>query len=872
MKFAHLDHPLLLPLLLILLACSAVYFFVPKARAFIGVSRGLFLLRAVVLTLLCIAVAEPYLEHERQESTALVFLDVSDSMDSSTSTKAMQNVTALGRGEVTLDVVPFADKSAAISFPLQGAGDFRQLQSSWGKLNIGATNVETALSGLLSRPAGSVLLLSDGNETAGDARKLIPQLRDAGYKVFPIVPEDAQNGSLRFHISSLHAPLVAPAQKSVEVRASVQNSSDREQRGQLEITHDKKVIFSQEVVLAPKSEALFTAQSDPSSEGIKEITALLKPEDSAIAASSESIFLSGQARERVLLVSSSEEDARFLKEALQSQAYQLENVIADAKGTSLPDLSKFSSVIFNNVAYDQIAKTSVNLLDSYVKGGGGFIMLGGNRSFGLGGYRGTIVEDILPVELLPPQTIKKRLNLAVELVIDKSRSMSDSDKIEYAKEAAREAIRALKDDDYVGVIGFDASPFVVAELAPLSSNREKASERVGRLFPAGRTNMLPAIEEARRSLLRANAGRKHMIILTDGKIPDEGPYYAELVRQMRLMGITVSTVLLGSDADPGMLETMADVGGGAFYQTSDPRSLPRIFLTDIKVGSGEQTMKEQEYLVRPGTSELRSTTIEAFPPIRGYVETKAKKTANLELVAFGNNVAEPLLASWAYGKGRSLAFTSDANGRWSSGWVPWPKFFTFWSELLDSVRQSNLDSQNIRFDLRYVVEHGMLTLDLSIFSEKPPGGVHATLAMPDGAAREIEFANISPGHYRTRVSDISAGKYTFNGVVDGKKLTPVAFALQGSLFGERRGEGYNMPLLYALADGTGGKINPNAQDIKSQVYKHIERQDLTTWFLATGLLVFLLEILLREVPKLFTVRWKLPRRAAKRQAVSRASS
>ena len=62
----------------------------------------------------------------------------------------------------------------------------------------------------------------------------------------------------------------------------------------------------------------------------------------------------------------------------------------------------------------------------------------------------------------------------------------------------------------------------------------------------------------------------------------------------------------------------------------------------------------------------KSTDIDAFPPLRGYVETKPRERANLELVVMTEGKAHPLLASWHYGKGRSLAFTSDANGRWSS--------------------------------------------------------------------------------------------------------------------------------------------------------------------------------------------------------------
>lgn len=846
MTFLQLNSPVVILLLLSILGMSAAFVMIPAVRASFNMSASSFGARMAILLLLTLAVAEPVLETEHEESSALALLDISDSMDTEAADESLGLVRGMEKAGVTIEIVPFAEQSASVSVPVAGAASFHRLQESWNRLNIGATNLENAAAALLSRKSGSILLLSDGQENKGDIRKILPTLQAAGFRIFPIIPSRGSQGSAAFHLSNLHAPLVAAAQKSIDVRASLQNTSGQEQRGLLEIFHDSKVIFSDEVSVAPHSESLIVAQSDPSTEGIKEITARLTPSQSSVAASSQTIYLSGEARERVLLVSGSAEDERFLKELLQSQAYQLETIVASGRGTSLPDLNRFSAVLFNNVAHEQLAKTSVGLLEGYVKGGGGFIMLGGNRSFGLGGYKDTVVEDILPVELLPPQTIKKRLNLAVQLVIDKSRSMSENDKIEYAKEAARASIRALKDDDYVGVIGFDASPFVVVELGLVATTRDKALERVGRLFPAGRTNALPAIEEARRKLMRVNAGRKHMIILTDGKIPDEGPYYIEMVKQLRLLGITVSTVLMGGDSDPGMLETMANVGGGAFYQTSDPRSLPKIFVTDLKVGTGEQTMREEEYLVRFGTAERRSTDISAFPPIRGYVQTKAKKASQLELIAYDGNKAEPLLVSWKYGRGTSIAFTSDANGRWSSGWVPWPKFGKFWNDLLETARQNNNDAKNIRFDLRYAVERGQLMLDLSIFSDKAPGQVAADIAMPDGTKRKIDFLAVSPGHYRSSLAGISAGKYILEGRVDGRNITPVAFALPGTLFGEQKSAGYNLPLLHAIADGSNGSINPSAKEIRSNVYKSVQHTDLRFLFIALALILYCLEVLVQK--------------------------
>ena len=116
-----------------------------------------------------------------------------------------------------------------------------------------------------------------------------------------------------------------------------------------------------------------------------------------------------------------------------------------------------------------------------------------------------------------------------------------------------------------------------------------------------------------------------MIVLTDGKIPDADQSYLELVKQMRLSGITLSTVLVGSEYDFGFLRDMAERGGGAFYQTDDPSSLPKIFMQDVQVRSGEKSMKEEsEFPVSVGPAGVRSSKIESYPDLLGFVETQRK--------------------------------------------------------------------------------------------------------------------------------------------------------------------------------------------------------------------------------------------------------
>ncbi len=820
---------------------------------FAGVAVAAFLLgrrwssfsffRMATLAFVCLAIANPYYETTHETSNATVLVDISESMDEAIAERLLKSIRRFSDAGVHVDYIPFARESGRT--PVSDAM-FKSLKNAWFKLDVGQTDLEKALRAVMTQPAGSVLLVSDGFETTGNARKSLDALKERGFHLFPLVDETPIT-TRGFTVSNLYAPLIAPTQKSVDIRVSLANATATIQPGTLEITHDGKVVLARPVTVKPGEEFLAIAESDPSKEGIREITATLRPNDPKLAPSSRTIYLSGQGREKVLLINGAEEDGRFLGQVLKDQSYQLKVVQAGDRNVPLPDFSDYSAVIWNNVAKNQLPGDAITKLDRYVKGGGGFVMLGGNRSFGLGGYLDTPMEQILPVQILPPQTIKKRLNVAVALVLDKSRSMGFGDRIEFAKEGAREVIRNLKDDDYVTVIGFDSAPFVVVKLGQVGTIREDAIERVGRLFPNNKTNLLPALDEARRALMRANAGRKHMIVLTDGRIPDSGPYYIELVKQLRLLGITVSTVLVGGEADDGLLSNMAQQGGGAFYQTADPRSLPRIFLSDIKVSTGEQSMKEaQEYLVRNGPEPV-STTIRTFPPLRGYVETKAKEKANLELVAYAEEKAEPLLASWSYGQGKSVAFTSDANGRWSNYWINWSKFQNFWTEILDSVRPRNHEQESIPFDLRSYYEHGVLNFDLSVFNEKVGGAVTAQVILPNGTVREVSFHSVAPGRYQSSVSDVLPGKYEFKARVGSRSLTPVAMYLSGELFGEQKGQGFNRSFLELLASETGGKVNPDIADIKDQIYIEREKHDLGHWFLVLALLTLCCDVILREI-------------------------
>ena len=192
----------------------------------------------------------------------------------------------------------------------------------------------------------------------------------------------------------------------------------------------------------------------------------------------------------------------------------------------------------------------------------------------------------------------------------------------------------------------------------------RISADISRLQSGGGTNIFPGLKEAFEILQGINAKVKHVILMTDGEAPSDG--IPELVQDMRGARITVSCVGV-QGADRNLLSMIADAGDGRLYMVEDIGALPKIFMKETQEAQKSQLVEDVIHVrIAKRVEAIEGTNVENAPPLRGYVTTKPKPTAETILIS---DLGEPILARWRYGGGTAVAWTSDVKNRWSTEWI-----------------------------------------------------------------------------------------------------------------------------------------------------------------------------------------------------------
>lgn len=776
LTFERLWVLLLLPVALLIVAALAW----PTRR-----QRGTWLaalLRVLMLTLLLAALAGPVAMRAGSATTRqVVLVDRSASVGDA----GLEALTpALGRLNPPHSlVVQFAERPSLVVEP----------DEAWPALDAPdrGTDLEAALrfagellgarpeGGRPSGEAGSVLLISDGLATRGEALAAAAHLAQSGVRVdvAPLAP----TGALDAGVEAVAVPLAVWAGDPFSVTVSVYATGPTP--ATLEIERDGLPFTELSLDLTPgENHIAFSLAAE--APGLSAIDARLtipgdaRPENDALGT-----IVLVQRAPHALIVAHRPDAGQRLHAALNRHAITANLTDAPGLPADMDALLAYQLIILEDIAADQLSVEQLAALKAYVQAQGrGLIVFGGPSAYTLGGYAGTALEDLLPVKLEPPERVE-RPPASLLLILDHSESMAGI-KIQLVKEAAMRAVEILRLGDQVGVLAFNHTHEWAVPLSVIGASVtvRQALDGIHGIQPTGGTNLLDPLRVGVAALLERPLGQRHIVLLTDGiSAVGERPEFREVVEIALEHDITVSSIAVGDDADVELLALIAEWGQGRFRLAQRPQDIPRMMVAETQYAASEMV---QRGVIQPQIEMphplVSGFTAADFPPLEGHVALLPRPVFEADTV-LTTPLDDPLLAAWQYGLGRVAAWTGDAAREWSPDWSVWPRLSEFWIQM---VRYVLPDPSLGPLLVQARTEGSRVTVTVNATGADSRGinlaEARLLLAAPDDATNEVALPQTAPGEYAVTFDAPLAGAY--RGYVtldkDGQRWeTPVGFAV-----------------------------------------------------------------------------------------------
>lgn len=807
----------------------------------------------------------------QQERVAVVYLmDLSESIHKEQLQQGLQALQAAqekaGPRDVSALVVFGAEVSLVI--PFQKKENFRIDLKHLQELQKGLDGKDTDLSLALSFaralfPEGyhkKIVLFTDGNETVRGGLKEARLVKGAGIQLLVqgLTPPSSKDLDVRLLDMTL-SHRQARVGEAIKGRILIQSNKDAE--GEL-VLYKNGIVKERRTVKIKKGlndVKDFTFQDTLYEKGMNLYEAVFNHKDDRNIKNNRThaVIYGYSQKLKVLVVEMEEEHAAPLIEGLAKENIEAEWLKPRNLG---PNINNYDAVILSDVPVTELKSenyTSDEMMDtikSYVRRGGGFIMVGGPESFGLGGYMDTELEKILPVQMDIPKKIELP-TVAIVLVLDKSGSMNGYGKMELAKQACVKVVDFLKPQDWIGVVAFDSSYYWATDLQQ-ASGRSKIIKNIETITASGGTYIYPALNQAYIKLNRMTSAKiRHIILLTDGRT--QGGAYEKISKDIRSAGITLSTVAVGQGADIHLLRNMSRWGGGRYYFTKNSRDIPRIFTQEaMKVSKSSIVDEPFKPSLGIPMQYLEGIDWESAPELLSYVVTRPKKTALVSLLAPHPDSPEgkPLLATWQVGLGKTAAFTSDAKSRWAALWMEWEGFPKFWAQVLRYIGKKKINSY-FQMKIQKEGKRASFTVDAADDTHEFMNGRDFQVLLyhfekgkkSDAPLQTLSLIQSAPGRYKAQVEGLKEGYYA---AVLKEKDKPLE--LQSGGFGvtdvlEHLKGNLNTPLLKEMSSQN--KIFLKAEETwqKEETRRVFQAQAIWPYLLMMALFLLPLDIAVRRI-------------------------
>lgn len=845
------------PLLLGLIPLALFLLWLAQRRSLVSLSRSrlrlLLGLRSLIVILLIVALAGPFIRQLHHEPAVVFLRDVSDSLDHAALESGQDYVTRSREGNAPRSASVVFAGEALVEAPFGGDPAEHPVAPVLTRTSL-ASALDFGAALLPADRPGRLVVLTDGQSNEGpDPETRIPDLKQRQIEV-DVVP-------LR------RKPAPDAAVVGIEALRSVQ----RDEVYDLEVRVNSVTAVPEATVRLFQNDLVLAEQTVPLGEGITEVVfprlkaegnaaayevQVVSPGDSVPQNDRAGITVAHEAPSRVLIVDREPVLSEPLAAAFRQGGLEVEIRPPSGLPTTLSGLQEFQLIALADAPAADFSSGDLESLATWVRDfGGGLLVLGGENSFGAGGYSSSPLARLLPVSM--ERTIRDESPVVALLVIlDRSGSMSvpveGRTKMSLANDGAALALGVLEGKDIFGVYAVDTRVQEAVPLGPIS-DVPGILRRIAGITPGGGgIYIYTSLAEALPQMRTVRARIKHIILFSDAAdaeekaAPGSGASALDLATALLANQITLSVVALGrdEDADTAFLRDLAFKGGGRFYLTSDATTLPRLFAQET-LRATQSSLQEDPFLVQPVTASDATGGIrwEEAPPLLGQNLSQLKPGASQLLVS---EKGQPVLAEWRVGSGRVAAFLSDARDRWASEWLAWEGYGKFWSQLARLVarpdRKADLAVDAVRErDGRLAVEVSAIGADGAFRNALP---VTVTLAA-EGDTRTEPARQTGPGRYET-ILDLPRADIAMLAVTDGSG-SPLTAS-----WTRRRNVEYlpapdARPFLEKLAQATGGLVDPAPDQVfRPSPHARPLRVDLSGWFLLAAALLWVVDVWLRR--------------------------
>ena len=904
--------------LLLLVAIPVLFIISYRSLAALGKYRRMFALgyRGRVLLLMILALAGVQLQKISERMTVMYLLDQSESIpkqvreamlqfvmqdvamnrrkgDLKSATEDKAGVIVFGR-EATIEHPPFADD-------IRSVGNLESLF----ELRTDATNISSALklaqAAFPEDSAKRIVIITDGNENLGDARTVASGLATNGIGIDVVAVRLTARNEIA--VEKVGLPADIRRGQPLEARIVVQNYGTEEVTGNLRLLQNfnglDNLLHESRVTLRP-GKNVFSVQHTIDQPAGYTYTAKFVPDASAGDAMEQNntatAFTHVRGKGRVLMIVDAENPREFdpLILKLGELNMEVDRMPSDNLFTSLAQLQGYDCVVMANVARssgasdDAVAFTDEQvamLVRNTEQFGCGLVMIGGQNSFGAGGWVNSELEKAMPVDFQIKNSKVKAVGALVLLM--HACEIPDGNNIQ--KKVAEASVKVLGPMDYCGLLQWEN--FTGGDnwlwfdrgkgLVKVGDRQKDMVNRIGRMTPGDMPAFDPAMGKAIKEFEANPASVKHMIVISDG---DPSPPSASVMARFVKAKVTVSTVAIGSHgpAESALLQSIANQTQGKYYAVNNPKAIPKIFQRESRRVARPLLFQEkfQPYIL-PGAKghEMLQNIDGDLPQLGGFVMTTVKENPLVEVLIRspkpGEDSNSTILASWTYGAGKTCVFTSDAGAQWATDWTGWENYNKFYSQMIRwAMRPVNEEG---KFSVATEVKDGKVRVVVTALKEDDEflnflnmSGVGAD---PELKNLQLNMQQEAPGRYVGEFDADKAGSYLL-AINTGTGGAPLLTGITVPYSAEYRERESNDAVLRDLArikpkGGTEGTLLEGPLDrdgVPQLVKKHdsfrrtLEKanssHDIWPIFLMVAGVIFLGDVFVRRVQVNF--EWILP--------------